>query len=292
MVKLNDQKIEKQDIEEYLAQYSDFSFEIKVLQKLNELGFECEHSGTYEDPITKKTREFDIRAIQIKNLTDKIQFRFCMAVECKNLREKFPLVVHCLQRSHVEAYQQLIWSPYPPQWIYTNLKYGGRIRLDDNSVYREGDYVGKSCDQVGRNPNKKIVNSDSEVFEKTSQSINSAFGIIKDCHYAGEKEKTTVVSFVLPVLVVPNDRIWSISYDTSGNIVYGPKLTPCISYYIGKSWKVGGGQKRIERFFLSHMEIVQLDSIKNLLTTHYNEDRFSVDKINEYVKREREKPAY
>lgn len=32
----------KKDIEEYLNNYSDFSFEIKVLKKLTSMGFHCE----------------------------------------------------------------------------------------------------------------------------------------------------------------------------------------------------------------------------------------------------------
>lgn len=85
MAKLKDEKINVQDVNEYLEKYSDFSFEIKVLKKLVSLGFQCEHSGTYEDPTTKKTREFDIRAWKIDQLGKKTTFRFCLAVECKNL---------------------------------------------------------------------------------------------------------------------------------------------------------------------------------------------------------------
>jgi hypothetical protein len=47
--------IDKSDIKKYLNNYSDFSFEIKVLEKLGSLGFNCQHSGLYEDPVTKKT---------------------------------------------------------------------------------------------------------------------------------------------------------------------------------------------------------------------------------------------
>ena len=129
------------------------------------------------------------------------------------------------------------------------------------------------------------MGSDSDVFEKISQSINSTFDIIKECHYAGDKE-TMVVSFVLPVLVVPNNRIWSICYDTSGNVVDGPKPIPHISYYIDKSWKLGSGNERVERYFISHMEIVEFDSIENIITKHHNEDRFSSDKIFDYLKKE------
>lgn len=105
MVKLLDQRIEKDDIEEYLNSYSDFSFEVKVLKNFISLGFDCEHSGTYEDPITKKTREFDIRAWKIFNINENTTFRLGIAVECKNIRKNFPLVVHCMPRTESEVGQ-------------------------------------------------------------------------------------------------------------------------------------------------------------------------------------------
>lgn len=148
--KLTNNIIQKSDIEDYLNNYSDFSFEIKVLQKLCSLGFSCEHSGTYEDPITKKTREFDIRAQKKSDLKDNITFNFRLAVECKNLRENFPLLVHCLPRTAAEAYQHVINS-HRSQTIMPYYRYGLRVLLDkDDSVYKVGSPVGKSCDQIGK----------------------------------------------------------------------------------------------------------------------------------------------
>lgn len=42
------------DIKEYLDNYSDFNFEMKVLKEIKRKNFDCAHSGTYEDPISKK----------------------------------------------------------------------------------------------------------------------------------------------------------------------------------------------------------------------------------------------
>ncbi len=86
MVKLFDREIEKKDIIEYLNSYSDFSFEIKVLNKVISLGFKCEHSGTYKDPVTGVTREFDIRATKKIHDYDKKTLYLCLAIECKNVR--------------------------------------------------------------------------------------------------------------------------------------------------------------------------------------------------------------
>jgi len=235
-MKLLPDEIKQADIDEYLESYSDFSFEIRVLQKLNLLKFHCQHAGTYNDPVTEKAREFDIRAIKHINSDKKgTILRLCMAVECKNIKENFPLLVHCMPRTKAESYQCIVCShsqlgPYE--------EFGRKIILDgDDTVYKEGEPVGKSSDQVGRQTNANIVGNDGDVFQKISQSINSAYDILVSSHYVGEG-KSNIFSLVIPVLVVPERRIWSVTYDLSGNIVDGPKIVSKLSYYIDKSWRL------------------------------------------------------
>jgi hypothetical protein len=287
MVKLSNMKIEKTDIEAYLNNYSDFSFEIKVLQKLNSLGFSCEHSGTYEDPITRKTREFDIRAKKLCEKKDKESSNFCLAVECKNLRENFPLVVHCLPRTKAESYQNVVYSHTSYKSVPFH-QYGFKLNLDhEDSFYKVGKPVGKSCDQVGKTKSQsnELIGLDSNVFEKISQSINSTYDLMRAAHYAGNGD-ITVYSFILPILVVPKNRLWTVTYDFDGEIVDGPKTVSHVSYYIDKSWKFGGnGNELAERYFLSHLEIVELDNLEQLLSNHNIENRFSLQKMSGYMSR-------
>jgi hypothetical protein len=49
------------ELTKYLETESDFDFELRVLHSLQDIGVNCEHGGHYEDPVTKKSREFDIR---------------------------------------------------------------------------------------------------------------------------------------------------------------------------------------------------------------------------------------
>ena len=98
--RLRTEAVVEQDLQEYLNGYSDFSFEIRALKMLRDHRIDCEHGGYYEDPVTGKPRQFDIRA-RVKNAADKRVLR--MAVECKNLRENFPLLVSCVPRQADEA---------------------------------------------------------------------------------------------------------------------------------------------------------------------------------------------
>ncbi len=51
-----------ENISTYLKDNSNFSFEAQVAKILRDYGFNVSHAGTYIDGVTKKIRQFDIRA--------------------------------------------------------------------------------------------------------------------------------------------------------------------------------------------------------------------------------------
>jgi hypothetical protein len=260
MARLKKIIIEKSHIDDYLEKTSDFTFEIKTLNQLINLGFNCEHGGTYEDPITKKTREFDIRAS--KRLIDEDQFKvdIHLSVECKNIRDNYPLVIQSVQRSANESYMDLIWSFHSWNSFRLEHSYSQRLSLFENdSPYLVGEPIGKSCEQVGVNNNDEIVANDSSVFDKISQSINAAYSLMLDAHYASaDEEDISIASLVVPVLIVPDDKLWNITYNNNGAITNEPSMVPNCEYYIDKSWLLGEKSEQQVRYSLTHLEIVQL----------------------------------
>ena len=62
MAKLKTDPITQADLAEFSRNDSDFALELRVLLQLRGLGFQCEHSAYYEDPVDHKFRQFDIRA--------------------------------------------------------------------------------------------------------------------------------------------------------------------------------------------------------------------------------------
>jgi hypothetical protein len=62
--KLQSSPITASDLKEFVDNNSDFDSEMTVLAGLRSLDFECEHSGTYQDPVSDKIRQFDIRAFK------------------------------------------------------------------------------------------------------------------------------------------------------------------------------------------------------------------------------------
>lgn len=271
MSKLSTDPITKSDVKRYLNNYSDFSFELKVLKRLVDLGFQCSHSGTYTDPVTNKSREYDIRALLQKEF-----IRFHLSVECKNLQENFPLVVHCLERKENESYNELIFTfePKPPTQKVgpislplpsAFMENSRSRRVRKISLYLKTQFVAKAIDQIGkRQDNNEITSNDGEVFDKISQAINSSVDLISEASNLDTSNFPGYLTFVCPLLVVPDSSLWQAKYSDDGEQISEPEQIKHISYYIGKEWSVGGGLQLLT-YTLSHLEIVTCSEIQNFV---------------------------
>lgn len=262
MTKLRPDPIARPDLLEYLDGHSDFSFEIKTLNTLIGLGFDCEHAGTYDDPATRKPREYDIRA------TRRMGNRFLrLAVECKNLRPNYPLLVSCLPRHPEEAFYEVSFSVNPetnamevpsgPAALAMiprskNLRLVGR-----DSLYPAGDPVGKSLAQVGRsNHDDGIVSGDSDVYAKWSQALSSADDLTYlACSDGEDRTGNIALSLVFPLVVVPDGRLWRTVYDANGSRSSEPHAVDRCSYFVNRVYfhrSPAGGDTLV----ISHLEFV------------------------------------
>jgi hypothetical protein len=270
--KLKSDAIKQSDIEEYLNDYSDFSFELRVLKELTDLKLECQHGGTYEDPVTGKSREFDIRALMYGDESIRIH----LSVECKNIRDNFPLVVHCIKRKKDESYHELVHT-YDPKNKYDSSELRSLALLEkarsitewNDTPYLEGAYVAKSADQVGRRHDGTIEATDGGVFEKISQAINSSRDLIDEANDL-YSEDSDYLTFICPVLVVPDSTLWQVNYSDDGARIASPVPISHISYFIGKVWSVGGKLHSLS-YSLSHLEIVTFSEIKNFVGKYLND---------------------
>lgn len=267
MAKLKPDAIGQTDLVDFLDNQSDFSFEIQVLRALIEKGFSCEHGGSYTDRATKKAREFDIRATQVFGK------RFLrLAVECKNLRPNFPLLVSCVPRREDEAFHEISISVNPdkhlleePPEVYSRamLAQSKNVRLTgDRSLYRAGQPVGKACDQVGRSTNDEIFAGDSDVYAKWSQALSSADDLTYlACSDGNDRTGDIGLSLVFPILVVPNGRLWMTQYDSDGNRIKDPENVDRCSYFVHLAYYHADAYYGSE-LTISHLEFV---TVKGLL---------------------------
>lgn len=256
MKALSDEPITQDDVKEFIQAKSDFAFELRVLEKLTRMGFACEHSGTYTDPNTQKTREFDIRAEKFLDYGYRDRrLRICFAVECKNIGENFPLLFYCCQRRHEERFIDLAFRR--PK----SLVAGSSFKERNECPYSPTRPVAKSCDQIGRQKSDgKITGSDSSVFDKISQAINSSFGMVNHCYNTGFRD-VPVISCVVPVLVVPDSRLWTVEYASDGSISGDPLAAQNVEYFVNKHFYFD----RYDNFDVSHLEIVEFSALEDLL---------------------------
>lgn len=269
MAKLKTDPIAQPDLLEYLNSYSDFSFELAVLKMLRDRDIECEHGGHYEDPVTNKSREFDIRA---KKTINKSRVR--MAIECKNIRENFPILISCIPRHAQESFHQIAVVSEPKRGSMLEIPFHqSRAKTisirDQHSLYKPGEPVGKSTVQVGRAFDSSITSNDAELYEKWGQCLSSVAELVNSVYWDGGRsdEEKNFLSAVFPFVVVPNGRLWIVSYDENGNRVCDPTPTDRCSCFIDKDYKMGTDLAST-RMSLSHVEIVTYDGIRSFVESY------------------------
>jgi hypothetical protein len=252
--------INQNDVNEYLQTSADFSFEMKVLAWLKAKGFSCEHSGSYTDPVTAKTREFDIRAEK-----DIGRWRMRLAIECKNLRDNYPLVVHAVPRAAADSWHWVILHR-------SERLQAGMIKMSeatdtetpfqavkfsaDKTPYKSGAWVSKSIDQVGRGTTRKIVTGSEQVYDKVSQAINSAQELVAKSHQGAFAGGTVIV----PILVIAPGTLWEAQYDEHGALQGVANQVAHASYFIDRSWPAS--ETRNQHYRISHLEICTFDHLE------------------------------
>lgn len=268
MAKLKNIPIVKSDMLEYLTSYSDFSFELTVLKMLRELEIDCEHGGHYEDPVTNKSREFDIRAIKTID-----QYRVRLAIECKNIRENFPLLISCVPRHEQESYHQIAFVTEPkqdhstPHIVSTHQSRAKTLSIkNEHSLYMPLEPVGKSTAQIGRGMDGIITANDTELYEKWGQCLSSVNELVDRAYWDGGKKDAldSYISSIFPFVVVPNGRLWMVLYDENGERISDPVPTDRCSCFINKDYRMGN-HLASARMWMSHLEIVTFNGMRSFV---------------------------
>jgi hypothetical protein len=230
MPRLRDKPIEKDDFLEYLKSHDDFQFELDVFRLCLAGGATVEHGGIYSDPITKKDRQFDIRI-----LFQKGQLLVRLAVECKNLKSNYPLLVSRIPRSADEAFHEIILSRQQSLLLH-GVNAGRSIRVQGaEGLFNAGEPVGKSTAQVGRTPGGDLLAGDAEVYEKWAQALASASDLVResvdDYKLTHTPEAATVV---IPILVVADGTLWTIDYSADGAPMADPRCVESCEIFLRK----------------------------------------------------------
>jgi hypothetical protein len=257
--------ITEKDLREFVDNDSDFSFEMKVLAELRGLKFECSHSGTYQDPISDKIRQFDIRARKRQG-----SCTLRLGVECKNLRRNHPLLLSAVPRSAEEAFHDIVsHQPVGLQLATVRTEKNGR------SVYKPGEMVAKKTDQVRRDATSNLARDDSATFEKLNQAVNSSRDLVREAAVNFVVASVPNFDAVVPVLVVPRGLLWQVDYAEDGKLLASPRQVTRSSLFLNHTWTInhpfGGVSYR-----LSHLEFITLDALGGVIDSWLSSAGFFV----------------
>ena len=269
MAKLeNRTPVNDEEMLQFLQTQDDFSFELEIYSEAEKLGLSPRHAWTYEDPVTNKPRQFDIRAqCTLGPCTIRL------AIECKRLSPLSPLLVSRVPRIDAESFHSVIVTPaYATGTIYVGDPTIGaaiaRTPSGQHSIYKPGESVGKSMRQLVRNQHgtldhKKTKDGD-EIFDKWMQALASSAELLDDAlavHRA--RRNTPICTCVLPILVVPDHTLWAADYLATGAIARGPAEITDATFFVGRKYHVARGME----FTITHLHVITRGVVPRFLTS-------------------------
>ncbi|QEF99737.1 hypothetical protein Mal15_38030 [Stieleria maiorica] len=231
------------------------------------------HGGTYRDPHTDLPRQFDLQSEHVVS-NDFHWSRFLHAVECKNLTECGPILISRSKCTRQESGHWFLHTKFPksPQWtrgperqyclasdehLFT-AKFGGLY-----SRYREGEMVGKSIDHIV-NSGSRIKGGDKDIYSRWSQAVASATSLIDVAREVLPLNKQAFMrTAIVPVLVVPNDRLFVVDYDEEGRKTGPVRAVSWTPFYI--DYHPPNLPKSIENFRFSFLEIITVDGLAEVM---------------------------
>ena len=231
----NDQPFSAEEIDAFLSsgREADFLLELEVLNVLAEFNYNLSFCGRYEDPISQKTREFDIRARQLSRNSNKM---LALAVECKNIPVKSPILALCSSRTSDEANIEFVRCKEPPLPTSSVVN---RLRVERKvwDPYVESKFHCRSIVQLKgakRNTEKPeygVVGNQQGGLHTKWEQANASLGEILN-EVAQNQHPRADEFYFFPFLVVPDGTLWTVSYNQEGQRVEEPKLAESVYQHI------------------------------------------------------------
>jgi hypothetical protein len=244
-------------LQEYLDTASDFAFELEVMKVLAAEKVNHEHGGSYVDASTSKVRQFDFRSwSNFRTYNLGVDLNLHLAIECKNLREYSPLLVHCVPRAEHESFHSILWN--------TGSEAGPLRCAGRSSRYPIGEPSGKSWAQVTKPTaaNSRVNGSDEEIYQKWAQALASANDLLRIP--GGEPPGGHRYCIALPVVVVPNAMLWMANYDENGQLTGPCRQIDHVAYFVNYDYQVPFGPTKAS-YTASHVEIFTLAGFIDLV---------------------------
>jgi hypothetical protein len=221
----------------------DFGFEMRIGKILRALpSAQVTHGGLYHPlGFNQPQRQYDYR---VKIVNGKRIIR--LAVECKNFFVGSPVVLCGASRLASESRLDNIVSDVrivvPRHGDADQKVVGILLKNAPSELYPVGEFVGKAVirPDPGASREKELVpgtkyrlTGDGDVWEKWNQAVSHAAVLARASADERQRQQTFTLTAALPLVVVPEDALWTISYDADGRIEDDPKRVPSTTLYVG-----------------------------------------------------------
>ena len=260
--------IQASDIRNVVAEIDDFGHEMRVGHLIRGVqGMQTHHGGTYTDPVTQKPRQFDYRC----SLTNGSAC-LTLAIECKNLSQSVPLVMCGTKRAETESFHDLIEARNGlfkrRSAIISGLSSVTRRASQEHSIYRPGEFVAKSVVRIQADKKPMAREKDTDIYDKWAQAISSAIGLAESaCTFPKGATPPKFFAAILPIVVVPDNVMWAVSYDDQGNISKDPAQTDSCELFVGKEIELGEKKTpHFHQFTFSHVHFFSLAGFGSFLS--------------------------
>ena len=264
--------ISAEDLKRYLETQDDFALELEVYRHALGLGFKASHAGLYDDPMTNKRRQYDVRAsYELPNLVHSLY----LTMECKALDPTYPLLVQRVPRPGNESFHQIMLSrgsttrfgsPREP----LNWNGVGLFSISGTRMYDSRQPVGKSMKRIKLADNGSLSATDSEIYEKYTQALTS----MSDFVHEGTRDlwpqipQPGLARTFLPIVVVSDGALWVADYSASAQLTGDPMQVDETEFYLGWNYVLPNLQYAgvpAATFTISHLHIMTRSRLPRFL---------------------------
>jgi len=254
--------ISGQDLRRYLDTQDDFALELEAYRHAKGFNFNVSHGGLYDDAMTNKRRQYDVRASH-ENGTRRID----LTIECKFLDPTFPLLVQRVPRPGKESFHQTMLSrgsttsygtaSEPQHWTGAGL-----FKISGTHLYDPQQPVGKSMKRIKVAAGDGFSATDSDIYEKYTQALTSMNEFVQSAAQDLRPQRGPAAGLArafLPIVLVSDGALWVADYDASGRLVSDPRPEADeTTFYLGWNYEVPNPQDPAHpaTFTVSHLHIM------------------------------------
>lgn len=197
-----------------------------------------------------------------------------MAIECKSFSKNSPIVISGILRPNSEATHSI---------IVTNLDsnkgdrkfishYETQTFSNQAAYYQPHLFTGKSINKIkplkGQSASFELT-GDGDIYTTLNQSIASCYDLCQNgTGYIYELHPLELYTAIIPIVVVPDDCLWTLVYNETGEIISDASRTSYCEYFVGKNIKLrpnmaGGATAALT---ITHLHIYTLSGFRELVS--------------------------